>query len=81
MATNNPKHDNTYLWLLDENDEMKKNINNFIGDRIDLKRIIYAKRLDYPEHLSRIQHIDIALDTRIYNGHTTSSRWFKAVFH
>ena len=38
------------LWLLDENDEMKKNINNFIGDRIDLKRIIYAKRLDYPEH-------------------------------
>ena len=66
------KHDNTYLWLLDENDEMKKNINNFIGDRIDLKRIIYAKRLDYPEHLSRIQHIDIALDTRIYNGHTTS---------
>ena len=66
------KHDNTYLWLLDENDEMKKNINNFIGNRIDLKRIIYAKRLDYPEHLSRIQHIDIALDTRIYNGHTTS---------
>ena len=51
---------------------MKKNINNFVGGRIDLKRIIYAKRLDYHEHLSRIQHIDIALDTRIYNGHTTS---------
>ena len=66
------KHDNTYLWLLDENEEMKKNINTFVGDRVDLKRIIYAKRLDYPEHLSRIQHIDIALDTRIYNGHTTS---------
>ena len=66
------KHGNTYLWLLDENEEMKKNINNFVSNRIDLKRIIYAKRLDYREHLSRIQHIDIALDTRIYNGHTTS---------
>lgn len=66
------KHDNTYLWLLDENEEMKKNINNFVDDRINLKRIIYAKRLDYPEHQLRIQHIDIALDTRIYNGHTTS---------
>ena len=56
---------------MDENEEMKKN-NNFIGDLVDSKRIIYAKRLDYTEHLSRIQHIDIALDTRIYNGHTTS---------
>ena len=28
---------------MDENEEMKKNINNFIGDLVDSKRIIYAK--------------------------------------
>ena len=29
-------------------------------------------------HLKRIQHIDIALDTRIYNGHTTTIEMLQA---
>ena len=71
-------HENTYLWLLDYGDEMKQNINKFIAKRIGLQRIIYADRIDYESHLQRIQHIDIALDTRIYNGHTTTTEMIQA---
>tara|TARA_Y200000002_G_scaffold266414_1_gene221418 strand:- start:15 stop:494 length:480 start_codon:yes stop_codon:yes gene_type:complete len=65
-------HESTYLWLLDCGYEMRENIKKFIDKRIDSKRIIYADRISYERHLKRIQHIDIALDTRIYNGHTTT---------
>ena len=57
---------------------MKENINKFIDKRIDSKRIIYADRITYERHLQRIQHIDIALDTRIYNGHTTTIEMIQA---
>ena len=71
-------HENTYLWLLDHGYEMRENINKFIDKRIDSKRIIYADRINYESHLQRIQHIDIALDTRIYNGHTTTIEMIQA---
>ena len=51
---------------------MKRNILSYIDKRIDQKRIIFAERVDRERHLARIRNIDIALDTRIYNGHTTS---------
>ena len=66
------KHEATYLWLLDEGEDMKKNILSYLDNRIDKERIIFAERVDRETHLSRIRNIDIALDTRIYNGHTTS---------
>ena len=66
------KHEATYLWLLDEGEDMKKNILSYLDNRIDKERIIFAERVDRETHLSRIHNIDIALDTRIYNGHTTS---------
>ena len=71
-------YESTYLWLLDYGYEMKENINKFIDKRIDSKRIIYADRINYEKHLQRIQHIDIALDTRIYNGHTTTIEMIQA---
>ena len=66
------KHKNTYLWLLDEGEDMRKNLLSYLDKRIDQKRIIFAERVDRERHLARIRNIDIALDTRIYNGHTTS---------
>ena len=66
------KNKATYLWLLDEGEDMKKNILSYIDSRIDKERIIFAERVDRETHLARIRNIDIALDTRIYNGHTTS---------
>ena len=66
------RHEDTYLWLLNEGEDMKRNILSYIDKRIDQKRIIFAERVDRERHLARIRNIDIALDTRIYNGHTTS---------
>jgi protein O-GlcNAc transferase len=57
---------------------MQENIYKFINNRIDKERIIFADRVDYGMHLKRIQHIDIALDTRIYNGHTTTIEMLQA---
>jgi protein O-GlcNAc transferase len=71
-------HESTYLWLLDYGYEMRENIKKFIDKRIDSKRIIYADRINYERHLQRIQYIDIALDTRIYNGHTTTIEMIQA---
>ena len=66
------RHKNTYLWLLDEGEDMRKNILSYVDKRIDKKRIIFAERVDRGRHLARILNIDVALDTRIYYGHTTS---------
>jgi protein O-GlcNAc transferase len=68
----------TCLWILNHGKDMKENIYKFINNRIDKERIIFADRIDYGEHLKRIQHIDIALDTRIYNGHTTTIEMLQA---
>jgi len=37
------------------------------------ERLIFADRPEKPVHLRRLGLADLALDTRIYNGHTTSS--------
>ena len=34
---------------------------------------MFAGRLPKPQHLARLQLADLGLDTRIYNGHTTTS--------
>ncbi len=66
------KYDNTYLWLLDEGAEMRENLIAYGKKYIDSTRIIFAEKVDRKTHLSRISLIDIALDTLIYNGHTTT---------
>jgi protein O-GlcNAc transferase len=37
------------------------------------ERLVFAKKLPKSEHLARQKHADLVLDTRICNGHTTSS--------
>jgi len=39
---------------------------------VDPRRLVFASRPAKPEHLARLALADIALDTRSYNGHTTS---------
>ena len=68
----------TCLWILNHSRDMQENIYGFINNRVDKERIIFADRVDYVTHLKRIQHIDIALDTRIYNGHTTTIEMLQA---
>ena len=64
--------DDTYLWLLDEGADMRANIKACSENYVDSNRIIFAEKVDRSTHLSRIKLIDIALDTLIYNGHTTT---------
>ena len=66
------KYDDTYLWLLDEGADMRANIKACSENYVDSNRIIFAEKVDRSAHLSRINLIDIALDTLIYNGHTTT---------
>ncbi len=66
--------DNSVLWLIDTSETAKKNLRHAAGERgIDAERLIFAPRLSKDEHLARHRLADLVLDTRIYNGHTTTS--------
>lgn len=62
------------LWLLSSGHEAEINLKNEAKKRgVDPSRIIFAYKLEKNEHLSRLKNADLVLDTRIYNGHTTTS--------
>lgn len=65
---------NSVLWLLHDNEFAQKNLYDYIvKSNIDKNRLIFAERLPREEHLERLKLADVALDTRIYNGHTTTT--------
>lgn len=62
------------LWLYEGNPDVVKRIQQEAGLRdIDPGRLIFASKVSKSEHLKRMQLADLVLDTRIYNGHTTTS--------
>jgi protein O-GlcNAc transferase len=62
------------LWLLFGNKIAKDNLRQEAEARgVKSERLIFAKSLPKDEHLSRLKLADLALDTRIVNGHTTTS--------
>jgi protein O-GlcNAc transferase len=62
------------LWLQRENEIAEKNLRQHAETRgVDPERLIFAKRLPKDEHLARMRFSDLALDTWIVNGHTTTS--------
>ena len=62
------------IWLLEDNKTAQLNLLKYAKKRnIDSDRIIFAKRVSRSEHMERLKLADIALDTRIYNGHTTTT--------
>lgn len=62
------------LWLLSSGDEVINNLSKEAEARgVDNSRLVFAKLMAKDEHLKRSQLADIALDTRIVNGHTTTS--------
>ena len=68
------KVDGSILWLLEEdivaNNNLKKEA---INKGVSSDRIIFSKKIDTKEHLSRISIADLFLDTFPYNAHTTAS--------
>jgi protein O-GlcNAc transferase len=62
------------LWLLFDNKIAEENLRQEAEARgVKSERLIFAKSLPKNEHLSRLKLADLALDTRIVNGHTTTS--------
>lgn len=66
--------DGSVLWLLEDNKFAKENLIREAQLRgIAKDRLIFAKRLDLPEHLARHHLADLFLDTNPCNAHTTAS--------
>ncbi len=62
------------LWLLSNNENFKKNIKfEFEKKNVNPQRIIFSEKAPIHEHLNRIKHADLFLDTFPYNAHTTCS--------
>jgi len=63
------------LWLRRANTDAEKNLKAEAEKRgISGHRLIFSDKLpSKTEHLSRLALADLALDTRIYNGHATSN--------
>lgn len=64
----------TVLWLLEENSFIKKNLSVHLkAYGLSKERVIFAKKLPHDEHLERIKHADLFLDTFPCNAHTSAS--------
>ena len=62
------------LWLLVKSKTAEKNLKQEAEARgVNPERLLFAERLPKQDHLARLSWADLALDTRIYNGHTTTS--------
>jgi predicted O-linked N-acetylglucosamine transferase (SPINDLY family) len=62
------------LWLWRPNDLIEENLRREAAARgVDPARLYFSDRLPKAQHLRRLQLADLALDTRLYNGHTTTS--------
>ena len=62
------------LWLFNGGETTTKNLKQEARIRgIDPRRLVFADKLPKAEHLARLRLADLALDTRIVNGHTTTS--------
>ena len=61
------------LWLQEKNPTVTANLRREARNRgIDPTRLIFSGPLSKDQHLARLGLVDLCLDTRIYNGHTTT---------
>lgn len=62
------------LWVLAEEAPVEKNLREEARRRgVDPERLIFARRIPYPDHLARLQCADLFLDTVPFNAGTTAS--------
>ena len=65
---------NAALWLQANNSLAVENLRGCVAAAgIDPGRLVFADHRPKSVHLQRLALADLALDTRIYNGHTTTS--------
>lgn len=62
------------LWLYQDNPYAVQNLRQEAKKRgLDINRLIFAGRVDLPDHLARYKVADLFLDTSPCNAHTTAS--------
>lgn len=65
---------NSVLWLQWGNKTAERNLKQEAEARgVRPERLIFGEKLPKDEHLARLRLADLALDTRLVNGHTTTS--------
>jgi predicted O-linked N-acetylglucosamine transferase (SPINDLY family) len=68
------KVDHSVLWLLQDNAAAARNLRTEAEARgVTADRLVFAPRMNLPEHLARHQLADLFLDTLPCNAHTTAS--------
>jgi protein O-GlcNAc transferase len=66
--------DGSVLWLLRDNDAAAGNLKREARSRsVDPARLVFANRIEQPQHLARHRLADLFLDTLPYNAHSTCS--------
>ena len=66
--------DDSVLWLFESNKRAADNLRMEAEKRgVNADRLVFAPKLPIEEHLKRIRHADLFLDTLPYNAHTTAS--------
>jgi predicted O-linked N-acetylglucosamine transferase (SPINDLY family) len=66
--------DDSVLWLFKSNRWAVDNLRMEAEKRgVTAQRLVFAENLPVEEHLNRIRHADLFLDTLPYNAHTTAS--------
>ncbi len=67
------KVEGSVLWLLRANPAAQQNLQRAAtASGIDPARLIFAQRWPKERHMKRLGLADLALDTRVYNGHVSS---------
>jgi protein O-GlcNAc transferase len=62
------------LWLLRSNPQAEENLKREATARgVAAERLLFDGKLPKDQHLARLSLADLALDTYVYNGHTTTS--------
>jgi predicted O-linked N-acetylglucosamine transferase (SPINDLY family) len=66
--------ENSVLWLLGDNPAAVRNLRREAAARnVSPQRLVFADRIDLPNHLARHRCADLFLDTLPCNAHTTAS--------
>lgn len=64
----------TVLWLQKKSETVTANLRREAAARgVDPDRLVFSGPLAKDQHLARLALADLCLDTRIYNGHTTTA--------
>ncbi len=61
------------LWLLATSEQRERYLERFAKRQIAARQLVFASMWPKRQHLARLAHVDLFLDTTLCNAHTTAS--------